>query len=280
MWMLPIVQRLPAECLTALREERITAIRDSRGIEAQHRAGLETSAREIMACHEHAPIERTKLRGATRAALSIFLNEHETVQHEVPLTGTGVPRGHRDRVGNPCRARAHAIHWDAERSGHQHGRAMGVRRVRRRHFHAGHLRRCLLDRVSPRDRVAPCLRRLLSERRLKRHHREDSDSRRYARQLKVNSREHWESRVKSHGVRLIRRAQDAADASASAGDDHRVVVVAQAFGGGGSGTGTRESMEFSRLLGRLAWAEPRSATVVASLTTMVGEHDVSAVQHS
>jgi hypothetical protein len=74
--------------------------------------------------------------------------------------------------------------------------------------------------------------------------------------------------------------QDTTDADASVGDEHRVVVVAQARGGGGSGVGTRESVEFSGPIGRSASADIASATVVGDATTIVGEHDVSALQQS
>lgn len=74
--------------------------------------------------------------------------------------------------------------------------------------------------------------------------------------------------------------QDATDADASVGDEHRFVVVAQARGGGGSGAGTRESLELWGPSGRSVPADIVRTTVVADATTIVGEQDVSALQQS
>ena len=80
--------------------------------------------------------------------------------------------------------------------------------------------------------------------------------------------------------RQLSARQDANDAKPSVGDEHRVVLVAQAFGGGGSGAGTRESLELGGLFGRFARARKTLPTLVAAATTIVGEHEVTALQQS
>src|SRR5438105_8352668 len=59
-WMLPVVQRLAVVALATLEQERISARRDGPRIEAQHGSGLEAPAGELVARHEHSPVERTR----------------------------------------------------------------------------------------------------------------------------------------------------------------------------------------------------------------------------
>jgi len=62
------------------------------------------------------------------------------------------------------------------------------------------------------------------------------------------------------------------------GNEHRVVVVAQARGGGVSGAVTRDSNDASRLVGRPSVIGRVSATPISDSMTIVGEHDVTASQ--
>jgi hypothetical protein len=66
--------------------------------------------------------------------------------------------------------------------------------------------------------------------------------------------------------------------NAPVGEEHRVVMVAQALGGGGSGAGMRDSEESSGPVGRSARADTPSIAVASCSTAIVGEHDVRALQ--
>ena len=105
------------------------------------------------------------------------------------------------------------------------------------------------------------------------------DRRRACAKSRVNPEDIEESRVKGHDAAHMTARQDANDAKPSAGDEHRVVVVAQALGGGGSGAGTR-GVSNSPAVRTIRAGEIDVPTLVASATMIVGEHEVSALQQS
>ena len=113
--MLPIVERLTAIRFAALQYQRISPIRHRRRVEAQHGTRLKTSAGEVVARHEHAPIERTELRSAARTALPILLHENKAVEHQLPASSHEVSSGKRHGVRDPRGAGTHTVHWQPER---------------------------------------------------------------------------------------------------------------------------------------------------------------------
>ena len=65
--------------LAALQQERISPPGDANRVEAEHRAGLKPAAAQVVAGHQHSPVEAAELRVAARAALCVELAEHEPV---------------------------------------------------------------------------------------------------------------------------------------------------------------------------------------------------------
>src|SRR5437773_9305464 len=105
--MLSIVEWRALVRLAALEQQRIAARRNGRGVEAQHRSRLEATTGKLVTGHEHAPVQRAKLRFASRSALRVLLYEYESVEHQIPCACHVVTGRHGHRVGNPCGSGAH-----------------------------------------------------------------------------------------------------------------------------------------------------------------------------
>ena len=112
--MLPVVECLAPKALSALEEQRVATGGDADGVETQHGARLKPATGQLVAGHEHAPVQASELTVTSRVALLVVLAVDETVQHQFPIPGHEVFRRHRDGIGNPRRARTHAVHRDAE----------------------------------------------------------------------------------------------------------------------------------------------------------------------
>ena len=82
--MLPVVQRLALERLTALEQQRIATGPDGQRLGARHAVEVEGAAAELAHRHQHAPVDAAELIGTARTPLVVVLHEGVAVQHHHP----------------------------------------------------------------------------------------------------------------------------------------------------------------------------------------------------